>query len=1013
VYGRILLEHDRVVREAVEACGGHVVDAQGDAFFIAFRDAEAGVAAAVGVQEAMVAHAWPGGGRVRLRMGLHTGDPEVAGDRYLGLDVHLGARVAAAAHGGQVVVTGATRSFLDDDRSELRIRRLGEFALKDFDVPQELFQVAAGGMEDAFPPLRTGVGDGVFAGREQELAEAAVASIERAARRRERRRLLVILAAVLVPLAVVGAVFATRSHPVQVAPNSVAVLDASSGGLVGDMPLAQAPSRIVAGRGDVWVLSQEGQTLSRIDAVTREVSTVGLAQQPSDLAVSRGDVWVVDGLARTIPLVDTRTLGAALKVPLRGRSGLLDTGDAWVSASSNAVWVSSGAGLSEYSPAGEFIRLISDVPHGSLAATSNAVWLGGGYGAFGPSGTVERIDPKTGKQEAQISTGPADAVVVGGGAVWAADAGAGTVERIDPARNTIVGTTHLAGVDALAASGHSVWAASANGTVVRIDAHTGQIVSRTEVGGDPVGLAVAGGRVWVAVQPATPVRRGGGLRVSVASGAIDSIDPAFAFYALSWQILYATDLNLVTYPDARAPRGLRLVPGAAVSLPRITDHGHRYTFVVRDGYRFSPPSGAPVTAASFRAAIERDIKIGPRSQVTFLTGDIVGAKAYAAGRTRHVAGVQVEGQRISITTTDVNPAFLSELALPLFSAVPPDAPIRTAGQTPIPSAGPYDIKSYTPNQQLILAKNPNYRGPRSAHLATITYHIGNDSSWRLVASGAADYDPGDPTPPESVIARLARRGTRTGHHQLFVNPASPSILFLALNTHRPLFHHLAAREAVNYAINRAALAATWGVPGATPTDQYLPSNMPGYPGNGHAYPLGRPDLARAKKLIRRSGISLPATAILSTCNDPRCAARARLLTRELAPIGIHLRVRRYAREVQFARDRTDRGFDIADEGVVFDTEDPAILFTGAYGFVNVGPYRTALERANHTFPPRRTAAFRAFDLALAKKYAPLAAYATPNTADFFFPRVSCQVYQPVFGIDLTQLCLSRRVATPH
>src|SRR5205085_6809751 len=117
---------------------------------------------------------------------------------------------------------------------------------------------------------------------------------------------------------------------------------------------------------------------------------------------------------------------------------------------------------------------------------------------------------------------------------------------------------------------------------------------------------------------------------------------------------YATDLNLVTYPDAPAPAGLRLVPGAAVSMPNISDHGRTYTFLVRRGDRFSPPSHQSVTAASFRAAIERDIKIGTRSNASFLTADIAGAKAYAAGRTRHVLGVHIRGQRISITTTDIN-----------------------------------------------------------------------------------------------------------------------------------------------------------------------------------------------------------------------------------------------------------------------------------------------------------------------------------------------------------------------
>lgn len=98
---------------------------------------------------------------------------------------------------------------------------------------------------------------------------------------------------------------------------------------------------------------------------------------------------------------------------------------------------------------------------------------------------------------------------------------------------------------------------------------------------------------------------------------------------------------------------------------------------------------------------------------------------------------------------------------------------------------------------------------------------------------------------------------------------------------------------------------------------------------------------------------------------------------------------------------------------MFPIEDPAFPFTAGFGFLNGGAYNTILARANHTFPPHRAAAFRTFDLALAKNYAPLAAYAIPETADFFFRRVGCRVYQPVFGMDLTRLCLLGTVATPH
>ncbi|MGN6379883.1 MAG: ABC transporter substrate-binding protein [Gaiellales bacterium] len=1010
VFGRILVEHDRLVREAVAASGGHVVDTQGDAFFAAFGAAADAVGAALAVQHAMCAHGWPGGAQVRLRMGVHTGQPEWSEGRYLGLDVHLGARIAAAASGGQILMSEATHSALNDILDGIEVRDLGEHPLKDFDLPQHLFQVRTPDMHDEFPPPRTArSGPSAFAGREEELAAAAVESIVKATRRRERRRLGLIAGALLVPVGIAAAAFLTRPHHVTVVPDSVVEVDPQGGAATWDLQLGPTPSRILAAGGRIWVLNQSGQTLTRINAATHGVTTVGLAEPPSDLAVSRGDVWVVNGGPRTITILGGPGLAVLQRLALRGAPDLLDAGNPDIAASSHAVWVSSGAGLAGYSLSGAPRSLIRGVPHGPIAATSSAVWLGGGYGLFGSSQTLERIDPGSGKSVAHVPSGPVDALAVGVGGVWTVDASAGTVRQIDPTTGAVLHTTHIAGVDAIAGNRTAVWASSSDGLLVRLNPRNGQIASRIRIAGRPADIALSNGMLWVIDQPATPVQTGGGLRVTTPVGPIDSPDPAFAFQAGSWQMLYATDLNLLAFADAPGAAGLTLVPSAAATMPKISDHGHTYTFVIRRGYRFAP-SGQPVTAGDFRTAIERALKIVPSPVGTFILADIAGARAYQADRTRHVAGIRAHGQRISFTTTDVNPEFLAEVALPLFSAVPPNTSPRTNGSRPIPSAGPYYIKSYVPNREVILARNRYYPGPRSAHLKTITYVISPHSSWQSVASGRADYDPGDPPPPPSVLARVGPGsvGERNGHQQAFVNPSTaPAVDFFALNTTRPLFRHTDVRRAVNYAINRVALAATTGAPGATPTDQYLPSNMPGFPGNGRAYPAV-PDLRLARALMRRSGVRLPAHAILYTCSDNSgCRARATLLRRELARIGITLTVRSFVRPVQFQRDNTGRGFDIADEGVTFVIEDPGFLFTAGYGFVRLGPYQPAMVSVDRTIPPNRARSFEAFDLLVARRYAPLAAYAIPNQTDYFSSRVGCQVYQPVFGIDLTQLCLRR------
>jgi class 3 adenylate cyclase len=152
-YVELVGRHDRLVRAACAGHGGREINTQGDAFFVAFVRAGDAVAAAVGVQRALAAERWPEGASVRVRMGLHTGEPVIGGENYVGLAVHRAARICAVGHGGQILLSSATRELLEDDlRSEVSFRDLGEWRLKDFDRPEHLFQVVVGDLPAEFPP---------------------------------------------------------------------------------------------------------------------------------------------------------------------------------------------------------------------------------------------------------------------------------------------------------------------------------------------------------------------------------------------------------------------------------------------------------------------------------------------------------------------------------------------------------------------------------------------------------------------------------------------------------------------------------------------------------------------------------------------------------------------------------------------------------------------------------------------------------------------------------------------
>src|SRR5919205_4040471 len=111
-YAGVLAEHQRLLWEAFAAHDGREVDTQGDAFFVAFPRAVDAVQAAVAAQRALAAHPWPDRAAVRVRMGLHTGEPTSTGGRYVGLDVHRAARIGAAGHGGQGLLSATTQALL-------------------------------------------------------------------------------------------------------------------------------------------------------------------------------------------------------------------------------------------------------------------------------------------------------------------------------------------------------------------------------------------------------------------------------------------------------------------------------------------------------------------------------------------------------------------------------------------------------------------------------------------------------------------------------------------------------------------------------------------------------------------------------------------------------------------------------------------------------------------------------------------------------------------------------------
>jgi predicted ATPase/class 3 adenylate cyclase len=181
-YSELLTSCRALLRRVFQEQGGFEVDTQGDALFAVFARASDALSAAIAAQLALASQEWPQGVAVHVRMGLHTGEPSRVSEGYVGLDVHRAARIMAAAHGGQVLLSQTTHDLVargrDEDAGAVGLRDLGEHRLKDFEQPMHLYQVIIAGLPADFPPLKTLYGRSgtlpvpptSLVGREDELA---------------------------------------------------------------------------------------------------------------------------------------------------------------------------------------------------------------------------------------------------------------------------------------------------------------------------------------------------------------------------------------------------------------------------------------------------------------------------------------------------------------------------------------------------------------------------------------------------------------------------------------------------------------------------------------------------------------------------------------------------------------------------------------------------------------------------------------------------------------------------
>ncbi len=387
-----------------------------------------------------------------------------------------------------------------------------------------------------------------------------------------------------------------------------------------------------------------------------------------------------------------------------------------------------------------------------------------------------------------------------------------------------------------------------------VQAHGRKLIAVASALALSAGLAACGGSSSGATD-------GGGGKVggtiTVLMGtAPDSLDPGIGATTQSYEATWLAYTGLVTYAHASGEAGTKLIPGVAEALPTVTHGGKTYIFKLRKGLLYS--SGEPVKAGDFAHTIERTIKLG-WGNASFLTENIVGAEAYAKGRASSIAGIHTDAATGTIAV-DLNAPygpFLNVLAFPAAGLVPGSTPMHATPNEPPPGIGAYEIAHIVPNRSFSLLRNPNFTdstipGVPAAKADIAVQIVSNNQSEaeRVLANQADVFDYNDTIPPTLLAQVQARASSR------YAKEPTVSGEYFFLNVKEKPFSSQLVREAVQYALDRRALQRlSSGM--LQPACFFLPAGMPGHPAASCPYgdPEGEPNVAKAKELVRRSGLA--------------------------------------------------------------------------------------------------------------------------------------------------------------
>jgi ABC-type transport system substrate-binding protein len=803
----------------------------------------------------------------------------------------------------------------------------------------------------------------------------------------------------------------------------VAIIDQQTHDIVAQVPI-QDPVEGYFADGSFWFLNLEPLSFVQIDASTHRI--VGQISSPvasvGSFAVDGPSLWVTDATAPVLWRMDIRTgrEAAHYDYSAEGSGGLdgpaVGAGSIWTGVGRKILRVDPSTGDIQERITGEGPDPLDNPDFRQPAWNFGAVTaMSFGDGAlFVPSEErLVKIDPST--DEVVYAAGmptTAKFVTGGGGFGWATSEAGNSVFQVSPRGYKVGEFSTGEGPESIAFDGNRVWVANYDSASVGwIDVASGTTGSLSV--GHPVrGIAAGAGLV------AFTVGRGRGVvdRVEALSGDVLRLtfpeqfnavyDPALATDPGMFEVERATCLKLLNQPVAEAPEGWGLQPEAAEAMPDISADGRTYTFRVREGFRFSPPSGEPVTAETFRYSLERALSptLGPTAPGPRLIDDIVGEADFRAGREEHISGLVTAGDTLTITLTAPSGDLLQRLAAPYFCPVPSDTPILSGGveSETLASAGPYYATENTPGELLVLEANPNYDGDRQPGVDAIAVRTGLDQGDAVFLVEQGDSD-------GSIGSLDALYFGAVRDEPGYRITSLPGVRSVVLNANGPVFSDANVRAAVATAFDRYFSARFWG---ELPTDELIPPDLAG----GAQDPSATlPDRKAAAEQMPDRGGSV--TIGVQPC--PQCLLIARGgfgpggLVALMGRLGLDAKVEIVSRRDIFA----DPGaFDVLIWENSTDYQDTASYVAATIGGTAPASWypsdlRAEASRVTSLAGPDRTDAAVALAERLIAEHIVIP-YSLFGRSELLSDRVGCRVYPPFgFGVDLASLCINDQ-ATP-